>query len=90
MKPLLNLLSVSTPSLIRLLARVWAQAYAAGRGVAYADLVNGAAADSADGEAEKIVQDLRQDSSALKRFVDYVRVRYKKDSGERLSLEHGE
>ncbi len=80
---------LSTAALTQLLARVWAQAHASGRGVTYADLVTGAAADSADGEAEKIVQDLKQDSSALKRYVDYVRVRYKKDSGERLSLEHG-
>ena len=79
-----------TPALTRVLAQVWAQAQADGKPVAYLALLTAIASYNPDNEAAKMVQDLRQDASALKRFVDYVRTRYKKDSSERLSLEAGE
>lgn len=40
-------------------------------------------------DAEKVIQDLRQDSSALDRFVEHVRRHYAPGSAERRTLETG-
>lgn len=81
---------LGSPAFTKVLSTVWSNSIAAGRPVAYLDLIAQAAAYSPDDEASKIVADLRQDATALRRFVDYVRARYKKDSKERKSLESGE
>jgi hypothetical protein len=80
---------LGSPALQRVLSQAWAGARADGRAVAYADLVSAAASFSPDDEAEKIVQDLRQDATALRRFVDYVRSKNKRVSKERRLLELG-
>ena len=82
-------LGLNTPALARLLTQVWGQNHSKGQAVKYSDLLSAATEFTPDNEADKIIQDLRQDSSALNRFVDFVRGTYKKDSNERLSLEHG-
>lgn len=80
---------LSTPALTRVLGQVWGAARAGGRPVAYADMLAAVAASAPDADADRVVQDLRQDAAALKRFVEYVRSRHKKDSGARKSLESG-
>lgn len=82
-------LGLNTPALTRLLAQVWGQCHSKGTPVTYSDLLNAATSFTPDTEIDKIIQDLRQDSSALNRFVDFVRGQYKSDSSERLSLERG-
>lgn len=59
--------------------------------VEYADILVAAANSGGSGsnEAVKIVQDLRQDAAALKRFVEYVREGFQQDAPERAALETG-
>jgi hypothetical protein len=61
------------------------------KSVEYADILIAAANSGGSGsnEAIKIVQDLRQDAAALKRFVDYVRDGFQQDAPERAALESG-
>lgn len=61
------------------------------KSVEYADILVAAANSGGSGsnEAVKIVQDLRQDAAALKRFVEYVREGFQQDAPERAALEAG-
>jgi hypothetical protein len=66
---------LASRAFVRLLARLWASAAANDRPIEYADIVAATAAYASGGDVERVVHDLRQDASALRRFAIYVRRR---------------
>lgn len=81
---------LSSDSLQDVFSTIWTNATSSEKPIDYVDLATTIMPHAvSEQEARTVIHDLQQDASALRRFVEYVQLRYKKDSAERRNLDKG-